>query len=195
MSLLKWRIALAAVAALLGFATVGSAFDESGIEVLPDRTFIHKDSKSAVKAPLGWNIIAPYRLRRTTASTVLGLDKDDQRVSITVIWSPLGNRPFSDIIRAAADENLGDEYALLQTVYGKGKVGRPTTMKVGLYTIYKVLLDDGPDKNSAGAVYLFEAGSGDNRWKVKVRAVYPQMNREAYLKDVDEVINTFLTEG
>jgi len=194
MSLLKWRIALAAVAGLFGIATIGSAADESGVEVLPNRTFIHTDSKSSLRAPLGWNIIAPYRLRRTTASTVLGLDKDDQRVSVTVVWSPLGNLLFSDIIRAAADENLGDEYALLQTVYGKGKVSRPTTMKVGPYTVFKVLIDDGPEKNSAGAVYLFEAGSGANRWKVKVRAVYPQMNREEYMKQVEEVVNQFVMQ-
>ncbi len=191
MPLFKWRLLPVLAAGLFGLTNAACAFDDSGIEVLPNRTYIHKDSKSAVRVPAGWDVVAPYRLRKTTLSTVLGLEKPDQHMSVTVIWSPLGNRPFSDIIRAAADENLGDEYALLQTVYGKGKVGRPKTFAVGPYTVFEVLLDDGPDKGNAGSVYLFEAGKGDNRWKVKVRAVYPQLNHEEYMKQVVELMNQF----
>jgi hypothetical protein len=191
MPLFKWRFLPAFMVGLLGIANAASAIDDSGIDILPNRTYIHKDSKSAVRVPLGWEVVAPYRLRKTTLSTVLGLDKPEQHMSVTVVWSPLGNRPFSDIIRAAADENLGDEYALLQTVYGKGKVGRPTTLKAGPYTVFKILIDDGPDKGNAGSVYLFEAGKGDNRWKVKIRAVYPQLNHEDHMKQVEELVNQF----
>jgi hypothetical protein len=191
------RRSVGVVAALLGCALAASAADDTGVLALSNRTFHHKDSKTALRVPDGWTIIPPYRLRKTTTFSALGLEKENPRVAVTIVWSPLGNRPWSDVIRAAEDENLGEEYALLRTVYGKDKVGRPTTMKVGPFTVFKVLLDDGPDDKSgkfAGAVYLFEAGAGDDRWKVKIRAVYPQVGREEYIRQVEEVIGQFTRE-
>jgi len=196
--MLKKRIAMALglAAALFGVVLQGRAIDESGVDVQPDRSFVHYESKTGLKVPLGWNIINPYRLRKTTLSTVMGLEKENPMQAITIVWSPIGNRPFSDFIRAAADEQLGEEYALLQTVYGKTKVGRPTTINVGPYQVYKILIEDGPDRDGrfAGAVYLFEAGTGENRWRVKIRAVYPATNREKYIKEVEDVINTLTKE-
>jgi hypothetical protein len=198
---LKWRIVLGVAAGLFGLTLAGSAADDAGLDAMPDRSFIHKSSKTTVKAPAGWTIIPPYRLRKTNASTVLGLEKDNPLVSVTIVWSPIGNQSFSDFIRAAAEEDpeaLGEEYATLVAVYGKAKVGRPTTLpnfKVGMHSVFKVLIDDGPEKGRyAGAVYLFEAGSGDSRWRIKVRAVYPQMNREEYIKQVEEVVKAFKIE-
>ncbi len=191
------RRAAVAVAILVGCVLAIPAADDTGVLSLPDRVFQHKDSKTALRVPDGWTIIPPYRLRKSTTSSVLGLEKENPRVAVTVIWSPLGNRPWSDVIRAAEDENLGEEYALLTTVYGKNKVGRPTTMKVGPFTVFKVLVDDGPDDKSgkfAGAVYLFESGTGEDRWKVKIRAVYPQAGREEYIRQVEELIGKFTRE-
>jgi len=196
MSRLKYFMAAGMAVALLGVSLTSRAIDESGVDVLPDRTFIHYESKTGLKVPLGWNIISPYRLRKTTTSTVMGVEKENPMQSVTVVWSPIGNRPFSDFIRAAEDKQLGDEYALLQTVYGEKKVGRPTTFNVGPYMIYKINVDDGPDRDGkfAGTVYLFEAGTGENRWRVKIRAVYPAANREKYVKEVEDFINTLTKE-
>ncbi len=197
MSFFQCRIALGVMATLFGCTMLCRAVDdEAGVEVLPNRLFIHKDSKTAFTVPTDWTIIAPYRLRKTTATTVLSLDKEKPRVTVTVVWSPIGNRPFSDYIRASSDADLGDEYATLVSVYGKAKVGPPTTMKVGPYTVFKVLIDDGPDQDGgyAGGMYLFEAGSGDNRWRVKIRAVYPLLNRGEYIRQVEEVVNQFVME-
>jgi hypothetical protein len=200
----EYRMSVPNSRLLLGVSTVfllcvlgASGADDAGLNALPDRVFIHRDAKTAVKVPDGWTIIAPYRLRKSSASSVLGLEKENPRVAATIIWSPLGSRPWSDVIRAAEDENLGEEYAILTVVYGKQKVSRPTTIKVGEFTVYKILLDAGPNNEgkSAGAVYLFEAGGGANRWKVKVRAVFPQLNREEYVKQIEELIGQFVSES
>jgi hypothetical protein len=191
MLVFKWRIAFGVSASLMCFALAASADIESGVQSLPKRTFVHLESKVSLRVPAGWEIFDPYRLRKTTTSSVLGLEKENPRVAVTIIWSPLGNRPWDEVIRAAADDDRGDEYATLVTVYKKDNIERPITMKVGPYTVFKVLIDGGPDKGDAGALYLFEAGSGGNRWKVKVRAVYPRQNREEYLKQVEEVIANF----
>lgn len=186
------RIALGVAAALCADTTTGRAAD-SGIDALANRTYIHRDSKTVLRVPPGWIVQEPYRLRKTTANSILSLDKLDPRINVTVVWSPLGNRPWNEVIRAAEDEDLGEEYGLLIAVYGKMKVSRPTTLKVGPFTVFKILIDDGPEgpAKSAGAVYLFEAGEGAMRWKVKIRAVYSQINRDEHLKQVEELINQF----
>lgn len=192
----QWRTGLALLAGIFGLAMVGNAADDAGVEALPDRTFIHKDSKTALKIPPGWTIISPYRLRKTTASTVLGMEKENPLVSTTVIWSPVGKKPYTDFIRPSSQAHIIDEYELLLTVYGKNKVSKPTTMLVGPFTVHKILVDDGPDREGryAGAVYLFESGPNDNRWCVKIRTIYPALNREVYVKQVEEVINSFVAE-
>ena len=162
-----------------------------GIETLPNRTFVHKESKTNLKVPAGWTILPPYRLRKTTTSSVLGIEKENPRIAMTIVWSHMNNRPWTDVIRATEGDDLGEEYSILTTVYGKAKVSRPTTYKVGPITVFKVLVDDGPDKVYAGALYLFEAGTGDQRWKVKIRANFPQMGREEYIKQVEEVVAQF----
>lgn len=195
MSLRHGRIAFGGAFVLAACLVGASSAEDAGINALPNRVYVHKDSKTAIRVPLAWEIIAPYRLRKSTASSVLGLEKADPRITVTIIWSPLGTRPWNDVIRAAEDDNLGEEHALLVTVYGKGKVGRPTTMKVGPFTVFKITLDAGPEEGkSAGAVYLFEAGSGEDRWKVKIRAVYPQVNREVYVKQVEDLLAQFTRE-
>jgi hypothetical protein len=187
------RLAMGVAAGALGLAAASSLAANSGIDVLANRTYIHRDSKTSVRAPSGWTVQDPYRLRKTTNSSVLSLEKSDPRIAVTVVWSPLGKRPWREVIRAAEDENLGEEYGLLVAVYGKDKVSRPTTATLGGFTVYKILLDDGPDgaARSSGAVYLFEAGTGENRWKIKVRAVYPRLNREEHVKQVEELIRQF----
>lgn len=195
MSYLNCRMAFGALAGLLGFALTGSAVSESGIDSLPNRTYVHEASKVVIRVPKDWRIHVPYRLRKSTTSSILGLEmgkeKDNPHLAVTILWSPLGARPFSDFIRASDEENLGEEYAMLLTVYGKSKISRPTTVKLGAFTFYKITIDDGPDRegNNVGAEYLFEAGSGENRWKVKIRAVYPQLNREEYMRQVEELIS------
>jgi hypothetical protein len=183
------------VASVFGIAAIDSRAVDSGVDVLANRTYIHRDSKTSLRVPLTWGerIQEPYRLRKTTASSILCVDKQDPRINVTVIWSSLGDRPWNEIIRAAEDDNLGEEYSLLVAVYGNAKVSRPTTFKVGPFTVFKILIDDGPEgpAKSAGAVYLFEAGSGTNRWKVKVRAVYPQINRMEHMRIVEDLIGQF----
>jgi hypothetical protein len=189
------RVALGVAVGVLGIAITGGMAVDSGVDVLANRTYIHRDSKTTLRVPVSWGnkLQDPYRLRKTTTSSVLSIDKQDPRISVTVVWSPLGARPWNEIIRAAEEDNLGEEYGLLVAVYGKTKVSRPTTLKAGPFTVYKILIDDGPEgpTKSAGAVYLFEAGSAPNRWKVKVRAVYPQINREEHVKQVEELIGQF----
>jgi hypothetical protein len=195
MSSLGWRIV--AAAALLGFALIArAAADDTGLEAKPDRAFVHKESKTALQVPEGWTIIAPYRLRRTSTSTVLGLEKQNPLVSVTIVWSQLAKQEqFSKVVRAASEGDLGNEYDTLVAIYGKNKVSRPITFKVGPYLVYKILIDDGPEKGLyGGACYLFEAGSGDNRWKVKIRADFPQANREKFIKEVEEVVGRFKKE-
>jgi len=196
---IRWPIAALAITALLGTTPPSRAADDVGIDALPDGTFIHKDSKTVFKAPTSpWTVIAPYRLRKSTSSTVLGLEKwegDKPQITMTVVWSPNGDKPFTDIINSEGD-NLGEEHATLATVYGRGKVGLPSAFKVGSFTVFKVLIDDGPDRDGrfAGAMYLFESGPADKRWKVKIRAIYPALNREEYMKQVEEVIKQFSKE-
>jgi hypothetical protein len=189
------RLALGVAVGVLGIAISSGMAVDSGVDVLANRTYIHRDSKTVLRVPLNWGekLQDPYRLRKTTTSSVLSIDKLDPRISVTVIWSPLGARPWNEIIRAAEEDELGEEYGLLLAVYGKTKVSRPTTFKAGPFTVFKILLDDGPEgpSRSAGAVYLFEAGPITNRWKVKVRAVFPQINREEYIKQVEELVSQF----
>jgi hypothetical protein len=189
------RIALGVAVGVLGIAITGGMAVDSGVDVLANRTYIHRDSKTALRVPVSWGdrLQDPYRLRKTTTSSVLSIDKQDPRISVTVVWSPLGARPWNEVIRAAEDDNLGEEYGLLVAIYGKMKVSRPTTFKVGSFTVFKILLDDGPEgpTKSAGAVYLFEAGPVANRWKIKVRAVFPQINREEHIKQVEELVSQF----
>src|SRR5580692_10058265 len=158
MSFFKLRITFGVAAGLFGLAILGSAApQDAGIDIYPNRIYVHTDSKTSLKVPLGWEISNPYRLRKSSSTTVLGLVKElPDRVALTIIWSHLGNRPWNEIIRATEGDDLGDEYATLLTVYGKARVGRPTTFKTGPYTVFKVLVDDGPEKVTAGAVYLFE---------------------------------------
>jgi hypothetical protein len=179
------------MAGVLGIAFTSAAVPESGVQTLPDRTFVHEQSRLMIQLPDGWEIPSPYRLRRQNSSSVLGFEKEDPRIAATIIWSPMGTRPWEEVIRATAEDNKGEEYATLVTVYGKDKVQRPTTMKAGPFTVYKVLIDGGPDKGDAGVLYLFEVGKGDNRWKVRIRAVYPQLNREEHMKKIEEVISKF----
>jgi hypothetical protein len=197
MSVQNGRLLVGVSAGILLCVLGASGADDAGLNALPDRVFIHRDAKTAVKIPDGWTIIAPYRLRKSSASSVLGVEKENPRVATTIIWSPLGSRPWSDVIRAAEDENLGEEFAILTLIYGKSKVSRPTTIKVGEFTVYKVLVDAGPNNEgkSAGAVYLFETGAGANRWKVKVRAVFPQLNRQEYVKQIEELIEQFVSDS
>ena len=192
------RIALGVAIGVLAIAVAEALAADSGIDVLANRTYIHRDSKTFVRVPLYWgekdeNLPNPYRLRKDISSSVMTVDKIDPRVTVTIIWSKLGGRQWSEIVRTAEDDNLGEEYALLVTVYGKAKVSRPTSLRLGSFDVFKILLDDGPDgpAKSAGAVYLFEAGGPDNRWKVKVRAVYPQIGREDYIKQVEDLIIQF----
>jgi hypothetical protein len=187
------RLALGVAAGVLALAVSSGSAIDSGVDVLANRTYIHRDSKSFVRVPVGWTIQDPYRLRKTTGNSVLSLDKLDPRISVTIVWSPLGGRPWNEIVRAAEDDALGEEYGLLVAVYGKAKVGRPTTFRVGPFAVFKILIDDGPEgpSKTAGAVYLLEANSGESRWKVKVRAVYPQLNREEHIKQVEELIGQF----
>src|SRR4051794_40876271 len=98
MSLSKWRLAFSTAAVLFGFALTAIAASESGIDTLPNRTYIHTDSKVALHIPQGWQINAPYRLRKTTTSSVLGLEKEEPRIAVTILWSALGNRPWSEVI-------------------------------------------------------------------------------------------------
>lgn len=185
--------ALVGVASVLILAVSGGFAVDSGVDVLANREYIHRDSKSVLRVPLGWTVSEPFRLRKTTNISILSIDKVDPGISITVSWSPMGKLEWPKVIRAAEDEELGEEYGLLLAVYGKAKVSRPTTLRAGPFTVFKVLIDDGPDgpTKSAGAVYLFEAGSGDNRWKVKVRAVFPQIGRDESIKQVESVLEQF----
>lgn len=195
MSLRHCRLAFGGALALVTCLVGASPAEDAGINALPNRVYVHKDSKTALKVPDGWEIIAPYRLRKSTASSVLGVEKADPRVTVTVIWSPLGTRPWTEVIRAAEDDNLGEEHAVLVTIYGKGKVSRPTTLKVGPFTVFKMTVDGGPEEGKyAGSVYLFEAGGAEDRWKVKIRAVYPQVNREVYVKQVEALLAQFTKE-
>jgi hypothetical protein len=192
MSFVKLRIALGVAVSALGVVLLGSAApQDADVDTLPNRVYVHRDAKTSVKVPTGWEITNPYRLRKSTTTTVLGLEKDNPRVAVTIIWSLLGKRPWGEVIRASEGDDLGEEYATLLTVYGKGKVSRPTTYKSGPYTVFKVLIDDGPEKTTAGAVYFLEGGSAESRWKIKVRAVFPLTNREEYIKQVEEVIANF----
>lgn len=192
------RVALGIAAIVVGTLTAADPpvdLSDSGIDVLPNRTYIHRASKTYLKVPVYWGdrIADPYKLRRSTTTSVMTIDKADPRINVTITWTPLGTRPWAEVIRAAEDENLGEEYGLLLAIYGKAKVSRPTTVRLSAFTVFKILLDDGPEgpAKSAGAVYLFETGTGDHRWKVKVRAVYPQVNREEYIKQVEELIGQF----
>lgn len=190
------RVALGVFAGVLGFAVTGVFAVDTGIDAIAYRTYVHRDSKTYVRVPLYWGekIAEPYRLRPATPSSVLSLDRQDPRISVTIVWSPLDSkRPWSDVIRAAEDDNLGEEYGLLVAVYGKNKVARPTTLQTGKFTVFKILLDDGPEgpAKSAGAVYLFEYANGESRWKIKVRAVYPQIGRDEHIKQIEELIGQF----
>ncbi|MCE9533133.1 MAG: hypothetical protein K8T89_18700 [Planctomycetes bacterium] len=192
----KWRIALSAAAILFSFTLLGRAADDAGLEGLPNGTYIHKDSKTALKVPVDWKIIAPYRLRRTTSSSILGLEKADPRVNITIVWSRISNWPFREVTPTGENASLADAQATLVTVYSKEKVGQPSVMKVGTFNVFKILIDDGPDRDGryAGAFYLFETGTGDDRWKVRIRADFPALNREEYIKQVEDVIKQFVVE-
>jgi hypothetical protein len=189
MSIVNRRMAFAAAVGVLGLAMTAMAETDSGVTTRPGRIYVHDESKVSLKVSDGWSIVPAYRLRRTASSTVLGLEKQDPKLVATIIWSPL-KRPFDEVIRDTADDR-GDEYATLITVYKKEKVQRPTTMQIGPFKVFKVLIDGGPEKDESGALYLFETGKGDNRWKVKIRAVFPERDREAYIKQVEEVIGSF----
>ena len=181
-------------AALLMLAASGGFAVDSGVDILANRTYVHRDSKTALRVSAGWNVSEPFRLRKTTTTSILSIDKADPRISVTVVWTPLDKKTeWNKVIRAAEDEDLGAEYGVLLAVYGKAKVSRPTTIRSGPFTVFKVLIDDGPEgpSKSAGAVYLFEAGSGENRWKVKVRAVFPQLNRDDSIRQVEALIDQF----
>ena len=166
---------------------------DSGVDALSNGLYVHRESKSYVRIPPGWVITEPYRLRPTNPTSVIILNRDEPKVSASILWSPLGKKNWKDVIRADADDDLGEEYSILTLVYGKGKVSRPTTLDLGTNHVYKVMIEDGPDRDgkTAGALYLFEAGQGENRWKVKIRANFPNINREEYTKTIEDMIKQF----
>jgi hypothetical protein len=201
---------------LIGALVLGSAGysaepirdNDSGIANLPDKRYVHVLSRMSLQVGQNWQkIYEPYRPRKTGTTSVMGMeenlglvrdDKQQPKNVVMVYFTPMGPRPFSDIVNASEkDDKLGEEYDILVTVYGKEKVERPVQEQIGEFKVFKIVINAGPDSNlqGAGVMYLFQVGTGDNRWRIKVRGTFPITGREQSIKTVQDVVKSFRPEA
>ena len=168
--------------------------DEDGTGLVKNgQTYTHTASKVSFTVPEGWEVLPPKKL---ASASVLGLDRPNPRVAVTLFWSPIEGRKWEDIVRLQPDDagSYGEEFAVLARIYGKEKVEKPTTVKVGGRTVYKIVLNDGPTKDgkTAGVLYVFPAAEG--KWKIKLRASFPQADRAKHEEAVAGLLKNF-SEG
>ena len=191
------RLLLALV--ILAPAASLCAQEPSGMDERSRGEWVHRDAALVFRTPPGWLAITPQRLRRDSKTTVMGVERiGDLRAIVNVSFSPLETRKFSDSISLTADTNgdFGEEYAMLRAVYGKDRVGKPTSQVIGAFNVIKIRIESGPipEDQSVGIVYLFETGGTDRRWKVKVRANYPKISETLYTEQLEAVLRAFVSD-
>lgn len=188
------------LAALLAPIAALSAQDPSGIDEKVKGEYVHRESGTMFRPTPGWLTVTPQRLRRFAATTVMGLERaGDLRIITNVTYTPLEGRKYAELITATADKNgdFGEEHAMLNAIYGKERVGKPETTRVGSFSITKIRIAPGPipEDQQVGLVYLFEAGTGEKRWKVKVRSNFPSNSEPMYAEMLDKLVQGFGVEA
>lgn len=208
MSAFRCNLLWLAVLGSAGLSATRSFADDSGIDILGDRRYVHPASRMSIHVGADWQkVYKPYKPRKTGTTSVLGMEQElgmvraDQQQPKNVVmiyFTPMGSRPFSDIVNASEkDDKLGEEYDILATVYGKEKVKRPEIVELGEFKAFKIVIDAGPDADlqSAGVVYLFQVGAGDSRWRIKVRGTFPMKWKDQSIKTVEGVVKSFKPEA
>jgi hypothetical protein len=103
---------------------------------------------------------------------------------------------MSEFVRTKPEgpnESYGQEHDTLKAFYGADKIGKPVELKAGEWTVYKIPIATGFDKDDAtvGALYIFEAGTPKDRWRIKMRASYPKKDQAEHAKTVESLLRRF----
>lgn len=164
---------------------------------LTENSFVHEASRVTYTVPKDWKEIRPQRLERkietTRTSTMMGIELAQRDVVATLLWLPMqtGDK-LTDLIRdTAVAGEYGEEYETLKVVYGKENISLPEKKSYSGRTVYKVSVKGGPDRGEKydGALFMFESGSPEGRWLIKVRVSYPKSDTPAgNAKYADDVL-------
>ncbi len=141
-------------------------------------TWIHEPTNLVISIPKDYKEIRASRMPRKIDSrplTTVGVEHKDWEYHAIVYIAPLGaTQKIEDFVKTGVTDKpneLGEEYGTLLAIYGADKLEKPVDHKIGSIPAYKITINDGPlgTGSSLGALYIFTAGSGENRWLVRVR--------------------------
>jgi hypothetical protein len=160
--------------------------------------FLHKPTGLLFRPSAGWNPVTPQRLRESK-TYVIGLERTgDARLIANISYTPLEKRRFAEVINPTADANgeFGEEHSLAVTIYGKERVSKPITQTIGAFSVTKFRIETGPfpEDQNIGMIYLFEVGTGENRYKIKLRANFPKISEGSYLPMIEKIVGNFAIE-
>ena len=163
-----------------------------------DSSFVHQAARVSFVVPADWQEIRPHRLDRKLdprTSTVLGIERAERDMVATIYWLPMNpGAKLSDWVRDMDIQGeFGEEYEVLKAVYGRERVTTPERFKRGPFEVYKITIQGGPDRGNKynGTLYLFEVGTEEGRWLVKVRVSYPRAEKNANETFAEEVLKGF----
>ncbi|MER3415252.1 MAG: hypothetical protein C4297_03440 [Gemmataceae bacterium] len=162
------------------------------------KSFLHKPSKSVFTPPAGWKTGSPEvsgDIDYLSVRKVIDV-QNGKTIEVTISWSPM---PL------ALDEFAKIEQDVLSKLYGEKEEKQDGTtrkvpvvkerepVKAGDRNGFRIRIDDDPDRNrpDAGVIYLFEVGSGKDRYKLRIRATFPARDRNEFEKQTEALLQAF----
>ena len=141
----------------------------------------HQRSGVGFLYPSGWE-----KLGVTTRGPVtsLGLRKGQEAIEVTLFWT-VPDGPINV-------ETIGQaEWSALSSLYGD-KLGRPEPVVVQAKPGFKLRISGGPlgegGSELSGVVYVFAVKSGNDWWKIKLRATSREKDK---LAEVEKLLDNY----
>jgi hypothetical protein len=152
--------------------------DYTNLKRINVSTWVHEPTDLLISIPKDWKEIRASRMPRKIDArplTTVGVEHKDWEYHAIVYIAPMSaTAKLEDFVRVGITDkptDYGEEYATLVAIYGASKLEKPIEHRIGSIPAYKIPINDGPlgTGSSLGALYVFTAGSGENRWLVRVR--------------------------
>jgi hypothetical protein len=141
--------------------------------------YIHKPSQTQFRISQGWQVSPPQMKDRVSS---LRLQRNGDEFDVTLTWSPMKSE-LAEVVAA--------ELKLFRQRYGEDNVGLIERAEAGGKTGWTVDLASEADNEvpRRGRVYWFESeATNDRRWKIKLRASFPQVADAA---EIDKLLTHF----
>lgn len=163
---------------------VDPASKEGSVKMAPfsdKEGYFHQESGVGFLYPKGWDNLG---VEARGPMTALGLRKDSGVAEVTLYWS------YPD--REISPETVGDiEHSALSTMYGD-KLGKPEPVVANGKRGFRIAINGGPlgdeSPGRSGVVYVFAVKSGQDWWKIKLRAT---VNGLARLTEVEKLLDNY----